>query len=250
MLGELERVSRAAEAQPQQREVAESDSQLGKEKPLMIGTSPMLQLHRLPTAVDARIRQPEWSIRLAGVEGCRVQPDGNQRVASRDAVGWVIEEEAMQPPFTRVVVLASLLNNRSAGLRWRIAAVAEDLPQIAFPLGAADLDSMHDHLRRLRQDLKTQTERLRMLGGTSGLPSLMRTTVAAQRKEFEAQEKLAERIQQILADAQRLQALLDGHIEVHAQVFDVSKKGSTAVLQFGTPDVVEAQDPADVVPTK
>ncbi len=67
----------------------------------------------------------------------------------------------------------------------------------------------------------------------SGLPAQLCAAASAQRKECESQEKLGRRMLQMVADAHRLQALLDSQLEVHAEVFDQSRLGSTALLQFG-----------------
>ncbi len=134
VLQEMQRVTDLAEADEQASEIAERDDGTVAEPALLVGTSPMLQVQRLSITREHRIRKPEWRIRLSpAVEGCRVIPDGAQRISGRETARWCVVEEAADEPRTQVVVVAGLLQGATRVFAGGSLPVPRTCHRFSFP---------------------------------------------------------------------------------------------------------------------
>lgn len=234
VMAEMDRVTQQAEKLEQENGVPDAAESGAAQPALMLATSPMLQLQKPTSATAARVRKPEWRIRLVAGEGFQVFPPDAQVLAGREVVRWLIVDENAKSPKTQIGVTAMLLNPRTPSIRWRIVAGADDLPQAFVPMGKDYLDAMQRSLGQAGQQLNVQIEQLKAMGKATGIPSAVRSAMSAQRREWESQLSMSKRVLEIVADANQLEGWIDGEIEMHAELLDQAKPGSPPVLQFGT----------------
>jgi hypothetical protein len=209
--------------------------------PLAITTFPILQVQRLD--MEARVRKPLWTLRLETSEGFEVSPSEPQSLAGREMATWIIHEPQASDPKTQVVVQVQLSGNRSPALRWRVAANATDVPQVAVPLEMKSLDRLQLVLKQRRQLLQLEVDRLRQMASVDGVPGDLRSAMSASRRIYEQQGQLAERLLEIMADAVQFEGWLDGQIAVHAELRDAASADSTPLLQFGVMSPAEVDGP-------
>jgi hypothetical protein len=209
--------------------------------PLAITTFPILQVQRLD--MEARVRKPLWTLRLETSEGFEVSPSEPQSLAGREMATWIIHEPQASDPKTQVFVQVQLSGNRSPALRWRVAANATDVPQVAVPLEMKSLDRLQLVLKQRRQLLQLEVDRLRQMASVDGVPGDLRSAMSASRRIYEQQGQLAERLLEIMADAVQFEGWLDGQIAVHAELRDVASADSTPLLQFGVMSPAEVDGP-------
>ena len=194
----------------------------------------MLQIQELPAQLRARVRDPAWRLQLLAGEDLHVEPVGAQTLRSRQTVQWVIRIEDDDDTEACVMVRARLAGARGRVLRWMISSTAADLPLIHLPLGQSYLERIQLYLAHTQQQLHLGIASLKNLRAAPGLSSDARAAISAQRKAMETQLKLATRILELASQASQLAGLLDGQMEVAAELLDLSDEGSPPLLQFGT----------------
>lgn len=228
VMSTLDQISREAQSENQESELATEDEL--RREPILLATYPMMQLRKLPANVRVRAVDPAWKLRLTASEGFRVQPANVQTLRPREVVRWMIEGEDADADAARVVVMAQLVGSRGTSIRWRIAAVASDLPQVYLPISQSHLDAAQLSLASAQSRLTAAIEFLSVVAkeAQSG-----RSAIYAQRRAFESQRKLATRVLEVVSQANQFEGWLDGQLEVHAALVDEAKSGSPTLLQFG-----------------
>ncbi len=200
-------------------------------EPLVIKTSPMVQTHTLPGTL-ARPREPVWSIAVAVDDEFQIEPKESQRVVGRQTATWLLSNADAKSPATKFVIQAQLAPGRQAGLRWRIAASAEDLPALALPVAKDSLRLLQQRLQSYIELTRNESQRLGLLSQTA--EKEWRTLFSKQRAALEAQNKLASRIATIAAESQLLDDLLRSQLTLYVELFEGDKSDSP-LLRFGDP---------------
>lgn len=233
----LQELNGLAEQIPSELSSVSADSTLPAESnlvhpPLSIDLNLPQQVHRL--AGQATARQPELKLRLGTSEGFVCEPLGIQTLGPGEAVGWSIQTEDAQSPVTRIFVGVQLISPRRPDLRVRVHITASDLPQLALPAKSSFLTAAERLLSDFHRRGLFQLQRLKEFSRTAGLPTHVRSSTAQRRRYLEGQVAQAERLIQIVAEAQQLRGWLAGELEVHATLFDAATNGSKPALQFGS----------------
>lgn len=240
VLADLKLLSSAAEKEQLEKLVASetNSSTVGSASPLLIATSPIFQIQKFDKTL--RIRKPQWKLQLALSEGFLSEPSEPQQVSGREIATWLVREQtpntntaANSQSAIQVLVQAELVGSRDASLRWRIVAGAEDLPMVVVPLDKQYLDALQSKLGQQIQLIQLGVDRLRQMSRAGGLPTEAQSAMSTVRRHLEQQRRLADRLLQVVADANQLQGWLDGQIEIHAELIDMASADSTALLQFG-----------------
>ncbi len=214
-----------------------------KQPAFSILTFPMLQTQRLPLATVPRARKPLWKLRLMVSEGFAIDPAEPVDITIGTMGTWRISRQQLSDPNARetkpespkviVVVQVQVLGNRGNSLRWKVAAVPEDMPQVFFPMGQPYLDLIHSSLSGSIARLRSSIESLTTFSKASGLPSAVRSRLGKERQGYESQLEFVSRLHAAAAEANLVEGWLDGQIEVHAQFYDSAAPDSTPILQFG-----------------
>ena len=142
------------------------------------------------------------------------------------------------PPLSLVYhtrVSSAIVSSRKAALRWRIVAVAPDLPRILFPLDSKLLELIRIRLKEHLQWLELQQQYQRQAARATGLTSDARNLLSQQRQFVQEQLTLTQRSLRIVAEAAQLAAGLDGQVDVHASLRETSPTDVPALLQLGSP---------------
>ena len=203
-------------------------------EPLMLGTSPMLQTHKLASKIKVRPRQPVWQMRLSVDDEFELTPKEPQDVSDRQLTTWLLSDSDATSPIVRLVIQAQAAPGRQAALRWRVFASAEDLPELMLPLDKEILNPLQDRLRVYAQMAQREADRLKQLASSAERD--LRAAMNKQRTHLESQSKLASRISTVVAEARLLDDLLRSQLTVHAKLVDGSDSGAPAFLQFGDPN--------------
>jgi hypothetical protein len=111
--------------------------------------------------------------------------------------------------------------------------VAEDLPQIQFPLGQQYLELLMHRFTVTELRTRAALEELKTISRARDLPGATRTALAQQRERWEAQLELIAEMRTAAVSAQQLESWLEGRIGVRAVYFDRASSNSSALLQFG-----------------
>ena len=202
-------------------------------EPLMLGTSPMLQTHKLGSKIKSRPRQPIWLMRLSVDDEFELTPKEPQDVSDRQITTWLLSDSDAKSPTVRLVIQVQAAPGRQAALRWRVFASAEDLPDLMLPLDKEILNPLQDRLRVYAQMTQREADRLKHLA--SGAERDLRAAMNKQRTDLESQSKLASRISTVVAEARLLDDLLRSQLTVHVRLLDGADSGAPAFLQFGDP---------------
>jgi hypothetical protein len=246
VLTELTSVSRSATsmASESELEVAAPADEERLAEPLVILTTPAVQIQKLPSNLEQRPRKPVWRIALVVDDGFVVTPREIQSLMDRQTATWTITSEDAKPPRTSIVVQVQMSGGRQAALKWKIVATSEDLPNISIPLGDELLQPVQDRLRLLTQSATQETERLKQLAA-SGVPGDVRASLNKQRSQWEAQARLSARLLTFVASAQQVDDWLHNRIAVFAELRDGNEPHSPITVQFG-----DLQEWAKTLPNK
>lgn len=234
-VGELLRSAEPTE--PMIRDIAlETESILNNKIPAqLVATDQMLQLQRLPERM--RVREPYWQLRLVVSDHWTIQPQEPQGLSEKAVVRWTLlpqDVDGRDPQEVVQVLVQAQLSPRSPDLRWSIAAHLPELPSILVPLDANKLDAMLVTLIQFQQRTATAIDLAKAQSGQPGLPRPLRSSLLNQRKALEAQSKLLEQLQRLVADAGSIASRLGESIEVHGQLTDMPHSGQPqAILQMG-----------------
>jgi hypothetical protein len=234
-VGELLRSAEPTE--PMIRDIAlETESILNTKIPAqLVATDQMLQLQRLPERM--RVREPYWQLRLVVSDHWTIQPQEPQGLSEKAVVRWTLlpqDVDGRDPQEVVQVLVQAQLSPRSPDLRWSIAAQLPELPSILVPLDAKKLDAMLVTLMQFQQRTSTAIDLAKAQSGQPGLPRPLRSSLLNQRKALEAQSKLLEQLQRLVADAGSIASRLGESIEVHGQLTDMPHSGQPqAILQMG-----------------
>lgn len=237
VMSTLEATVRAAEAAQTEAELlATTAPHTEKTHPaILLNTFPMLQVQKLPSKLAVRAKHLGWTLRLEASDGFEIEPSVAQTIQGRDVASWTIREKDSPTPATLVRVDARQIGARGTSIRWRIAAGAEDLPQIALPLAGTYLDTLQATLSQFDTRLRGHLDRLAASTRSGSIPSELRGTLRAQQRYYEAQHELASRLLEVVAEANLIEGWMDGQLQVHAQCVDVSLPESPPLIQFGAP---------------
>lgn len=202
--------------------------------PMTIPMFPMLQTYTLDAkAGQRRVRSPVWQLSIAAREGFTVSPSEPQSIQGKQVVGWTIEAEKPNDLDARVFVFVRLADNRSASLRWRLAAGLADVPQIALPLDKKYLDQAQAMLRGFSQRLELAADQISAMRKTQGLPSDVRSDLSNRQKLVTKQADFSSSMLKLVAEANQLEGWLDGQVEVHAVLFEQSQDSQEPIMRFG-----------------
>jgi hypothetical protein len=183
-------------------------------EPIVIHTSPMVQVMKFASPLPNRSRQAMWKLELLVDDGFIVTPDEPQRLKDRQTVTWNIVMDDAELPATRLVIAVDI-PSRQTSLRWRMAATADDFPQLNLPLDTKLLQMLQDRMRFFAQQADRMIETIKQ--SSSSLPREMRFLAAKQRSDLEAQSKLAKRLLTIASGAALINDQLHGHVSVRAE---------------------------------
>ena len=233
VMAELASTRNSAEGLNSESEFVTSEETNGNiSEPLLINTTPAVQIQKLPAKLATRPRQPVWRMAIAVDDGFTVSPSEPQLLTERELATWIITSDDAQPPRTRLSVQVQMSSGRQAALKWQISAGTDDFPNLSLPLGEKILQPLQERLRQFTSMALQETERLKLLA-TSGVPSDLRTAISRQRASIEAEGKLASRLLTFVASAQQLDDWLHGHVAVFAELRDGTAPDATLVLRFG-----------------
>ncbi len=198
-------------------------------EPLVLKTSPMIQTHTLPGAL-ARPREPVWSILISVDDDFEIEPKDAQRISGRQSATWLLSTSDAKSPATKLVIQVQPAPGRQAGLRWRIAASAEDMPAMALPVAKDSLRFLQNRLQGYVELMRAESSRLSVLS-KSAEPEV-RSLISKQRAALESQSKLASRVASVVTEALLLDELLRSQVTLYAELYD-GDKSTSPLLQFG-----------------
>ena len=231
-----------SEQQPSkvERSKGETSEAVSMLEPLVLKTSPLVQTHLLPTTL-ARPRESVWSIAVMADSEFTIEPQEAQRLSGRQTAMWILSDAKAKAPATRLVIQAQLAPGRQAGLRWRIAASAEDLPALALPVAPDALRSIQQHVLRFSEVARNESKRLSAL--SQNAEKDLRTVLTKQRTALDSQAKIASRLATVVAEAQLLDDFLRSQVTLYVELFD-GEKANTPLLKFGNLSQVRAESEA------
>lgn len=243
VMSEVMSVSKSAESIATESELSGATQPNGKEilDPLVLKTTPTVQVQKLPAKLSLRPRQPVWRIAIAVDEGFSVSPTEPQTLTEREYATWIITDDDDKPLHTNIVLQVQMSSGRQAALKWKIVAATEDFPNLSIPLGEKILLPLIERLRMFTQMATQEGERMKQLTA-SGISGELRTVVNKQRAEIEAQGKLAGRLLTFVASAHQLESWLHGQVTVFAELRDGAETDADLVLQFGDLDKLKMDD--------
>lgn len=251
MMHELEVAKNSAELKPLESDLSASDSMDGNvsSEPLVLRTSPMVQVHKLAAKIKVRPRQPVWQILLSVDDEFELMPEEPQDISDRQLTTWLLSNSDAKSPKVRLVIQVHAAPGRQTALRWRVFAGSEDMPDLMLPLDKEILNPLQDRLRVYSQMSQREADRLKQLASTSERE--VRTALSKQRVIMESQSKLASRLLTIVAEAQFLDDLLRSQLTVYAKLRDGVDANGQVLLQFGDSEArqklgAESEKPANM----
>ncbi len=235
VMRDVAEMTASAEAGEKETELPAAKSEDAKSKslhdPIVLRTSPMIQTYMLPGTL-ARPREPVWSITMAVDDEFKVQPREPQRLHGKQTLTWLLSNADAKSPVTKLVIQVQAAPGRQTGLRWRVAASAEDLPALALPVAKEPLQLLQR--RVLNYVESTRAESARLSAVSQSAETDIRAMISKQRKALDAQNKLASRVATVASEAQLLDDFLRSQVTLYVELFD-GEKANLPLLQFGDP---------------
>ena len=201
--------------------------------PLAIPVFPIRQTYKLPPKLRIRTRSPAWKIRLEVADGFVVEPDAPVVVAAREGWRWrIFPEERQDKLFVELGL--QIPNQKAERLQFQIAAGHVEYPWLVLPLRTQNLDAIQANLSALETRAIGASEYLKGLSSSGiSMSRAERSLLSSLRKGYEEQAKLSQKILAVVAETNLLVGLMDGQIELHAQIVDARAPDSPALLQLG-----------------
>lgn len=196
----------------------------------------VLQVEEFP---GVRVREPRWELSLGTTSAFAVDPSTPQILSEKQVIRWILIPKDFKPRKdqqpTRIVVMAQLAGRR-ADIKWKIAAVCEDLPTLTIPLNDEKLDRMLSALQNYQQQLAAGIEVVKAQADGRGVSRDQRSLLSKNRKAMEDETKLVARVRQMIADAGLFAGWMDRTLEVHGILFETVGNQTVQLLQIGQPE--------------
>lgn len=179
-------------------------------EPIVLSPDVLIHHQSLPKAFRRRPREPFWRVRLQIPDGYTLEPDTIQSTVFRDAGVWrIFDSEAKSP---RACVVVQFLNRpgRHGYFAVQTSGGSEDLPLLRLPLSRKWLDPLASTLKQTVQQRQIDPGARRLASN---------------------QLKLAQRVAEIIVDLDRLANLLEGEIQLCAEM-SASASGEV-LLRYG-----------------
>lgn len=200
---------------------------------LSIVTFPAIQTVKVDLPREVRLRESQWELSLRFADGFNVTPSEPQTLTRARPLFWKVTSATDSAPSVTVNVAARLIVGRTPTVRWQIMASSVEAPGVALPLSTQYLSNAESLLANLRGRLEIGIASINQFYGQS--PKEIRSNLTAQRKAAEDQLEICERLFRFAVDTRRITGLMDGQLEAHGRLCEVTRDGSTVVATFGEP---------------
>ncbi|RMF40571.1 MAG: hypothetical protein D6753_11485 [Planctomycetota bacterium] len=188
---------------------------------LDLGTT--VHRYKSPVMATPQTRQTTWELQMMVPEGLIVTPPEPIQVDRKRPGGWTIRPADDQDTSAVVVVQVRALGTRGDKLQFQIFATAPQMSVLRLPMAAPFLEAARSRLHFLQQQLYVADRHWDQLAKSGG--GVSREVVRQAQKQVDQQARQVAALLDFVADAARLEALLDGQSEVKLRRIEA---GSTA----------------------